>query len=157
MLLLRLIGKAVLGSKDDELVKRAQSRLGTSVTRRSVYTGIYLGFCAVLLVVFFDWRVCFCEDRIVIDKLLALRAQVYDYRDVQDIVTSSSFAAPNGRLVQRRLFAMQFSDGSSWNTNLEPSGASLERLRGIMDYVAERSGVAVREVKSLTGPYEGLL
>lgn len=96
-----------------------------------------------------NWYAVFSPSQIVLDNFLSLRSHAYRYEQLASIQKAPAFVAPNGDIVRRLVYELRFDDGTSWNTEQEPSEASGMQIAGLMKVVSQRSGVPVVGVSVL--------
>jgi hypothetical protein len=73
----------------------------------------------------------------------------YPYSAVKDIRTSAQFRAPNGDLVQRREWIIEFADGARWKTSFNMFELTQATKAAVARFVSERSGKPIRELSVL--------
>jgi hypothetical protein len=75
---------------------------------------VFVTGAAVWSVLSLDWYDRFEEDRVVINELWGLGETTYGYDQVTQIVETTHFVAPNGKLVERTRQFVIFADGRQW-------------------------------------------
>lgn len=111
---------------------------------------------ALLLIAFLvllnDWYTRFEPERIVMNRFLGLGETARTYTDVERVVLTKYYTAPNGNQVNRRVLCIVFKDKSYWS-NEEACGEPYEDNRPQFDRVAallkEKTGKPVEEVGTL--------
>jgi hypothetical protein len=143
--------KRSLGPRYREYEEYVSLRNGFDSKRLAAPVFVVFGALAVVgALAIFDWHVRFAASEIRLDPLLGVGERTISYADVKAITTAPAFVAPIGRTVERRTYVLRFSDGSTWNTGQDPSGATCDDLRAVMETIAQRSGVPITEVPVLT-------
>lgn len=113
---------------------------------------MYLGFGGLAAIAVFmlgNWYIVFGLEQIRFNPFLGVSEHVFTYQDVEAIETAPAFVAPNGRVVRRREYVVEFSDGTAWNTNADPSDASKADVAALIEAISERSGVPITELPLL--------
>lgn len=85
------------------------------------------------------------ESGFAIHSFFALHEQVRPYADIEGIVTSGKFVAPNGRTRHERDYVVHFKDGTRWVASSLPSGSVYDRVQ-VADALARKAGVTIAEV-----------
>jgi hypothetical protein len=96
-----------------------------------------------------SWHVVFRDDRVAFHSWCGLGDTSKRYSEVKDIRSAPQLRAPNGNLVDRREYVVEFDDGSTWSTNFEPGDLDPQTKKQRVDFVAERAKKPVRELKVL--------
>jgi hypothetical protein len=141
-----------LGPRYEIFVLYRSERAGVDtrkVTKVVYLTVALLGVMSTVLLA--DDYAYFSSERIVIDPFLSVGARRYAYSDVAWIGTAPKYRGRHGHVRWLREYALRFSDGSSWSTLYEPSGAPSEVLEQWARFVSSRSGRPISEVPVLEG------
>lgn len=123
---------------------------GADVERAS--RPIILGIASVALLFMLaaiNWHVVFQPRGVTFHSWFGLGTVTRSYQDVKDIRTAPQRRAPNGKLVDRREYEIEFVDGSIWTTNFEPSGLSNQEKERLAKFISRQSTRRIRELKVL--------
>lgn len=143
--------RGLLGSRYREFVAYQKLRHGFDTEAISIpFYLVFGGLAAIAAALLFDWYAAFTPAGIELNPLFGFGERTLGYADVARIETAPTFIAPIGKTVSRRMYVLRFSDASSWNANEDPSGATEDQLRAIVEAVSARSGVTITELPVIT-------
>ncbi len=109
----------------------------------------YSFLCAAMVLGIVNWHTVFDERGIRFQSWFGLERSTYPYDAVRDIRTSAQFQAPNGNLVQRREWIIEFADGAKWKTSFNMFELTEAKKDAIAKFVSQRSCKPVRELTLL--------
>jgi hypothetical protein len=111
--------------------------------------GCFAALCVVLVLAIGNWQTVFDRHEVRFQSWLGLARSTYPYSAVKDIRTAGQFRAPNGDVVQRREWIIEFADGARWKTSLNISQLTDAAKADIAKFVSEQSGKPIRELNLL--------
>lgn len=115
---------------------------------RPMLLGVF-GLSILFLGAAISWHVVFQQDQVMFRSWYGLAETTKLYSEVKDIRTAAQLRAPNGNLVDRREYIVEFDDGSTWSTNFEPSALDPQAKRQLAAFVADQAKKPVRELAVL--------
>ena len=96
-----------------------------------------------------SWNVRITDQALIVKRLVSFSEAMHLYSDITSIETGQVATRAFRREGLRREYIVRFRDGFSWDTNAEPSSASLARKREVIDFISKNSGVPIVEVGKL--------
>lgn len=84
------------------------------------------------------------EDTFVANDLLSLGEREYNFDEIQSIELTKSFKAPNGNIVHRSYYAIEFKDGYVFEFDNSLSGVGFEQQQEIISYITKKSTALVK-------------
>lgn len=88
----------------------------------------------------------FFNDFIVINKPLELQERVYDYSDIVGITHYLKTIAPNGNIVDKPHYGIEFRDGFTWRTNDDLRTPNISDPE-IFNWLLELTELSLKEVE----------
>ena len=88
----------------------------------------------------------FYEDSVAINKSLELQERVYDYSDIVGITHYFKTIAPNGNIVDKPHYGIEFKDGFTWRTNDDLRTPNISDPK-IFNWLIERTNMSLNEVE----------
>ncbi len=145
-----LLARRLLRDRYDEYLAYQQLKSGMDAAKVARILGTVVSLAAAVFVFLgLDWSVRADREALTLNTFLSIGDVRHPWADVRAIRTAPSFIAPNGNRVSRREYVVRFADGRSWSTDGELSDASPAEKQRLAALVAERSGVAIEEVRVL--------
>jgi tetratricopeptide (TPR) repeat protein len=145
-----LVYRALLGRRWRLFARYRNLKHGFDERRARRTTFVCLAFmCTAMIAALANWRAAFGPEEVRFQSWLGFARSSYPYAAVADIRTSRQFRAPNGKLVQRREWILEFIDGARWKTSFDIFGLTESQKASVAAFVSEKSGKPVREVTVL--------
>ena len=88
----------------------------------------------------------FYKDSVTINKSLELQERVYDYSDIVGITHYLKTIAPNGKIVDKPHYRIEFSDGFTWRTDDDLRNPHLSDPK-IFNWLLERTNMSLKELE----------
>ena len=87
----------------------------------------------------------------IVNRFLSVGEAEYTFSDIKKIELVKSFKAPNGNIVRKPYYSIEFADNTSYNFHKSMHNLNFDQQKEIIEYI---SGVTNREV-SIVDPYPG--
>jgi hypothetical protein len=88
----------------------------------------------------------FYEDSVTINKPLELQERVYEYSDIVGITHFLKTIAPNGNIVDKPHYGIEFRDGFTWRTNDDLRTPNISDPK-IFTWLLEQTNLSLNEVE----------
>ncbi len=125
-----------------------KTKMDISRVARLLVGGITAG-CAVFIFLGLVWSVRVDPSGLAVHRYFSLSTERHSFNEVQAIRTAPRLIAPNGNLVLRREYVVEFAGGRSWSTNNVLAEPSVVEKRRLIELLCARSGVPVQEAEVL--------
>ncbi len=110
---------------------------------------VVLAISLIVLLAFLNWRAVFTQDEIFFQSRFGLSNVRQQYSDIIDLRSAPQVRAPNGKLVDRREYIVEFNDGTIWSTNQHPGKLDDLRMQKLFQFISARANMPIRELKIL--------
>jgi hypothetical protein len=84
------------------------------------------------------------EDTFVSNDLLSLGERAHNFDEIESIELTKSFKAPNGNIVRRSYYAIEFKDGYIYDFDNSLSELGFEEQREIISYITKGSTALIK-------------
>lgn len=83
-------------------------------------------------------------DAFISNDLLSLGERAHNFNEIESIELTKSFKAPNGNIVRRSYYAIEFKDGYIFEFNNSVSEVDFEQQREVISYITKNSTALVK-------------
>lgn len=144
---LTLAMRLLLGQRFDEYVRYDNLRFGADSRRATRPIAItVLVICLVLFLAIVNYHVVFYQDKVRFQSWFGLSNSTLPYTDIVDLRRFDKVQAPNGNIINRRRYDVEFANGRVWSTDWTMGQFDDADKARLFDYLAKRSGKPVRRL-----------
>jgi len=137
----------LLGDRFQEYMRYGSLAAGFDTLRGCTWLFSIMGVLAWLgFILALTWNVVFYEDRILFRSFLGLRTRTVPYADIVELHTAPQLRAPNGNLVNRREYWLDYKGGGTWSTNNDLSMMDLDQKTRLFEFLARKSRKPIVQV-----------
>lgn len=141
-----LIIRLLLGDKYPEYQKfNALKSSGNTNKTFYIFFGIFTLLCIIASTLMLDYYTVAYPNKLVINELWGIGEKQYSYANVTSILSSKQ-SEESDRLV----YVVKFVDGYELSTSWDTNDRDPVQINGFMEYVAEQSGIEIKNVQALS-------
>lgn len=142
-----LLVKRIKKGEDEKYWKYYNLKYGFNATGVLKYLSILIIlFTSLLAISQMNSYVKFYDDSIVINKPLDFIERRYDLIDISNVIHYLRTVAPNGKIVDKPHYGIEFSDGFFWRTNDDLRTPNINDVK-IFDYLLKRTNLELTQVE----------
>ncbi|WP_211829253.1 hypothetical protein [Kistimonas asteriae] len=103
-----------------------------------------LPVCLVFSLLLLDSYIRVTKNTFVANTVFSLGEKEFGFEDIKSITLTKSFKAPNGNIVRRSSYEIEFSNGYVYNLKQTASELDFEQQQEVVNYITNNSEVIVK-------------
>ncbi len=100
--------------------------------------------CLIFTLLAMDSYIKVTKDSFIANPLLTLGVKEFRFEEIESIELTKSFKAPNGNIVRRSYYTIEFNNGYTYDLESTMSELDFKQQQEIVDYITKNSDVTIK-------------